>query len=215
MADPKVHTIGEQAKRPVPEALFAEPFNESLVHETAVAEMNARRRGSHSTLTRGEVAMTGAKAWRQKGTGRARAGALSTPQRVGGGVAFGPRPERNYALKVNRKARRRALRCALSVHAARQSIAVADGERFDEPSTRTAARQLEDWGREGSLLVLVAEREVAVAKSFRNLERTTVLPGHAAGVADVVGARNLVLTREALERLVARAAAPADRRAAA
>ena len=87
----------------------ARPFTESLVHETARAEMNARRQGTHSSLTRGEVSMTGAKAWRQKGTGRARVGALSVPHREGGGAAFGPKP-RHYGFKINRKARRRALR---------------------------------------------------------------------------------------------------------
>ncbi|HEV2075001.1 MAG TPA: 50S ribosomal protein L4, partial [Thermoleophilaceae bacterium] len=72
--------------------VFGEPFHNSLVHETVRAELAARRRGTASTKTRGEIAMTGAKAWRQKGTGRARAGALSAPQRLGGGVAFGPKP---------------------------------------------------------------------------------------------------------------------------
>src|SRR5688572_11444273 len=106
-------------------AVFGEEFHEHLVHEAARAELNARRRGTASTRSRGEVAMTGAKAWRQKGTGRARAGALSAPQRTGGGVAFGPKP-RGYTVKVNRKARRRALRAALSLHAERNSIAAID-----------------------------------------------------------------------------------------
>ena len=93
------------------------------MHEAARADMNARRRGTHSSLTRGEVAMTGAKAWRQKGTGRARVGALGVPHRRGGGNAFATKP-RSYTFKVNRKARRKALRAALSVHADRDSIAV-------------------------------------------------------------------------------------------
>ena len=88
------------------------------MHEAARADLAARRRGTHSSLTRGEVSMTTAKAWRQKGTGRARAGALSVPHRYGGGAAFGPKP-RHYTVKVNRKARRKALRAALSVHAER------------------------------------------------------------------------------------------------
>ena len=117
--------LGKQAKADLPSAVFGEEFHESLVYETARADLAARRRGTASTLGRGEVAMTTAKAWRQKGTGRARAGALSVPHRRGGGAAFGPKP-RAYAVKVNRKARRRALRTALSVHAARDSIAVLD-----------------------------------------------------------------------------------------
>ena len=108
----KATTLGKQAKSDLPKEIFSEPFHEALVHEAARADLAARRRGTHSSLTRGEVAMTTAKAWRQKGTGRARAGALSVPHRYGGGAAFGPKP-RHYTVKVNRKARRKALRAAL------------------------------------------------------------------------------------------------------
>ena len=114
--------------------------------------------------------MTTAKAWRQKGTGRARAGALSVPNRYGGGVAFGPKP-RHYTVKVNRKARRRALRAALSVHAARGSVAVLDAAAFDEPSTKQAAKALQAWGAKLPTLVLIGADELAAAKSFRNIER--------------------------------------------
>ena len=145
MASPKAATIGKQAKSDLPEAVFSEPYNESLVHEAARADMNARRQGTHSSLTRGEVAMTGAKAWRQKGTGRARVGALSVPHRRGGGNAFATKP-RNYTFKVNRKARRKALRAALSVHAERDSIAVLPAGSFDEPATKLAAEGLAKWG---------------------------------------------------------------------
>src|ERR687894_2420021 len=113
------------------EAVFGERFHGPLVHEAVRAELAAQRRGTASTKTRGEIAMTGAKAWRQKGTGRARAGALSTPQRTGGGVAFGPKPRR-YTVKVNRKERRRALRAALSAHAERGSLAALDAGAFSD-----------------------------------------------------------------------------------
>ncbi|HEX8076004.1 MAG TPA: 50S ribosomal protein L4, partial [Thermoleophilaceae bacterium] len=114
--------VGKSGKVDLDAEVFGEDFHMALVHETVRAELNARRRGTASTRTRGEVAMTGAKAFRQKGTGRARAGALSSPQRVGGGVAFGPKP-RHYIVKVNRKARRRALRAVLSEHLRRGSLA--------------------------------------------------------------------------------------------
>src|ERR1044072_4256475 len=119
----KAPVLGKTTKADLPKDLFAEPFHHSLVDEAARAGLAARRRGTASSLTRGEVAMTGAKAWRQKGTGRARVGALSVPHRRGGGNAFAPKP-RSYTFKVNRKARRKALRSALSVHAERGSIAV-------------------------------------------------------------------------------------------
>src|SRR5215218_6239300 len=103
----KAVLLGKSGKADLPKELFAEPFHQSLVHEAARADMASRRRGTASTLTRGEVSFTTAKAWRQKGTGRARVGALGVSSRYGGGVTFGPKP-RHYTVKVNRKARRRA-----------------------------------------------------------------------------------------------------------
>jgi large subunit ribosomal protein L4 len=185
--------------------VFGEDFHETLVHDAARADLAARRRGTASTLGRGEVSMTTAKAWRQKGTGRARVGALSVPHRRGGGVAFGPKPRR-HAFKVNRKARRRALRSALSVHAARDTIAVFDGGAYDAPSTKTAAESLAKWGKAGPTLVIVDAEETGAMKSFRNLPRVTVLPASGAGVADVIGARALVVSQAALATLEARSA---------
>ena len=204
MAEVKVTTIGKQAKSPVPESLFSEPFNESLVHETARAELNARRQGTHSSLTRGEVAMTGAKAWKQKGTGRARAGALSVPHRVGGGAAFGPKP-RHYVAKVNRKARRKALRSALSVHAARDSIAVLPAGAFSAPSTKQAAEGLAKWGAKTPTVVVVSAEEAEAAKSYRNIPRVAVVTAEAVGVAEIVGSRSVVVSEPALEILERRA----------
>src|SRR5215475_14636611 len=135
MAELKATTLGKQAKTDLPQEIFSEPFHEALVHEAARADLAARRRGTHSSLSRGEVSMTTAKAWRQKGTGRARAGSLSVPNRSGGGVAFGPKP-RHFIVKVNRKARRKAMRSALSVHAERGSVAVVDPTTFESPSTK-------------------------------------------------------------------------------
>ena len=146
--------------------------------------------------------MTGAKAWRQKGTGRARAGALSVPHRTGGGVAFGPKP-RHYTVKVNRKARRAALRSALSLHAERGSIAVLDASGFDVPSTRRAADLL-DERRDGSVLIALAPEELIAAKSFRNLTRVSVLVSANVGISDLVRATDLVVSRAALELLTER-----------
>ena len=201
----KADSLGKQAKSDLPAELFGEEFHESLVHETARADLAARRRGTASTLGRGEVSMTGAKAWRQKGTGRARVGALSVPHRRGGGVAFGPKP-RNHTFKVNRKARRRALRSALSVHAARGSVAVVDGSAYKEPATKKAAETLAKWGPGRTILVVVDAEETAVMKSFRNIPGVTVMPASAAGVADVIGHQSLVVTEAALPVLEARAA---------
>jgi large subunit ribosomal protein L4 len=135
-------------------------------------------------------------------------GALSTPQRVGGGVAFGPKP-RGYTVKVNRKARRRALRAALSLHAERGSLAVVDASSFSEPSTKAAAEALASFGEGRALVVLAREGEEACAKSFRNIRGASVLPVGDVGVADIVGAARLVLSRGALERLTEIASPPA------
>ena len=206
MASPQANTIGKQAKSNLPEALFTEPYNESLVHEAARADMNARRQGTHSSLTRGEVAMTGAKAWRQKGTGRARVGALSVPHRRGGGNAFATKP-RNYAFKVNRKARRKALRSALSVHADRGSIAVLPADSFSEPATKQAADGLTKWGGKLPALVVITGEEEAAAKSYRNLPRVSVVTAEGVGVAEIIGHRSLIASEGALEVLEGRVGA--------
>jgi large subunit ribosomal protein L4 len=188
------------------DAVFGERFHGSLVHEAVRAELAAHRRGTASTQTRGEVSMTGAKAWRQKGTGRARVGALSTPNRKGGGVAFGPKP-RSYTVKVNRKARRRALRAALSMHAERGSIAGIDPSTFDTPSTKSAAAAIASFDGDGSVLVILTDGEENAVKSFRNLRSVSVMHADDVGVADVVGHARLVLSEAALARLTEKAAA--------
>ena len=183
---------------------FGDRVNEALVHEAVRAELNAHRQGSAATLTRARARGGGAKPWRQKGTGRARAGSIRSPIWTGGGVAFGPQP-RHYTVKVNRKARRAALRSALSVHAERGSVAVLDGSAFDAPSTKSAAQALAKWGQPQPTLVVLGEDEVAAAKSFRNLAGVSVLPSAATGVADLIGAASLVLSETALTELTARA----------
>ncbi len=205
MADPKAPVLGKTTKADLPAGVFTEDFHESLVHEAARADLNSRRRGTASTLGRGEVAMTGAKAWRQKGTGRARVGALSVPHRRGGGAAFGPTP-RGYTVKVNRKARRRALRSALSVHAARGSVAVLEADAYAKPSTKTAAAALAKWGAKEPTLVAVGPDETVVGKSFRNIPRVSVVPAAAVGVADLLASGSLVATEAALEVLASRSA---------
>ena len=200
----KAATLGKTTKTDVDEKVFGEKFHMSLVHEAARAELNARRQGTASTKTRGEVAMTGAKAWRQKGTGRARAGALSVPHRYGGGVAFGPKP-RHYTVKVNKKAFRKALRAALSVHAERGTLAVFDPADYDKPATKQAAEALGKFGEGRALVVCARENEDNAVRSFRNIRDVSVMPADQVGVADVIGAERLVLSPAAVEELTRRA----------
>ena len=192
--------------------VFGAEFNGPLVHEVVIAEQAARRSGTQHTKTRGQVRGGGAKPWRQKGTGRARAGSTRSPIWTGGGHTFAL-SGRRYTVKVNRKARRAALRSALSAHAGRGSIAVLDAAGLAEPSTKKAATLLgERLG--GSLLVVLAPDQDTVAKSFRNLERVTVCPADNCGVVDIVGAASVVLSREAVDQLTALARKPEKRAAA-
>jgi large subunit ribosomal protein L4 len=185
------------------EAVFAAKFNGPLVHETVRAELNALRQGTAATKTRGNVRGGGAKPWRQKGTGRARAGSSRSPLWKGGGTVFGPHP-RHYTFKVNRKARRAALRCALSLHAERGSLAVFDAAPFEAPSTKQAAELLRDWGQPLPVVVLLDADEANAGLSFRNLERVLVMPVEDAGVADIVGAASLLVSETALPQIAGR-----------
>jgi large subunit ribosomal protein L4 len=191
------------------ERAFAANFHGPLVHQSVRAEQAARRRGTAATKTRGMVSGGGAKPWRQKGTGRARAGSSRSPIWTGGGTVFGPHP-RSYTFKVNRKEQRAALRSALSLHAERGSIAVIDAAAFSAPKTSQALELLKSWdssGRaSGPTLVALAAEESATALSFRNLARVSVLAHENVGVADLLGAASLVLSQAALEGLTARAA---------
>jgi large subunit ribosomal protein L4 len=211
-AAPSAPRLAGQGTVKLPAEIFGEPFHNSVVYEAVRAEQLARRRGTAATKTRAQVRGGGAKPWRQKGTGRARAGSIRMPHWTGGGITFGPSP-RNYTVKVNRRARRRALRAALSVHARRGSIAVVDASSYSEPSTGTAAKALDTLEDAGKVLVLLGVDEIACAKSFRNIARAVVLPARDAGVADVVGARTLVLSEAAVEELQTVAAEPKARAA--
>jgi large subunit ribosomal protein L4 len=195
--------LGSTKKVTLDADVFGAPFNGPLVHEVVVAELAARRRGTHATRTRGMVRGGGSKPWRQKGTGRARAGSSRSPLWTGGGVVFGPSP-RHYTVKVNRKARRAALRSALSIHAERGSVFALDADAFDGPSTKQAAGLLADR-RSGSVLVVLGDEEAAAAKSFRNLAGVNVLGAGDCGVADLVRAATFVASEAALDALTARA----------
>ena len=180
--------------------IFGLERNDALVHQVVTAELAARRQGSHSTKTRGLVAGGRAKPWRQKGTGRARQGTTRAPQWTGGGVVFGPHP-RSYTGKVNRKARVKALRIALSAHAAAGSLATVDAAKIDEPKTARAVELLAGWRTERPLVVVVQRGEDALVRSFRNLERTHVVETGELEVADLVWARSLIVSKAALALL--------------
>jgi large subunit ribosomal protein L4 len=191
-------------------AVFAAEVKPHLVHETVRAELNAARAGTRGAKSRGLVAGGRAKPWRQKGTGRARAGTSRAPHWTGGGVAFPP-GMRSFDVKVNRKARRAALRGALSAHATNGTLALVSADSFAEPSTKEAVSVLSEWGRDLPTLVVATEDEEALVKSFRNLERVLVTVPAELEVASVVWARSLLVSEAALPLVLARAGAGEER----
>ena len=204
---PEAPMLGEAKKTKLDDGAFGARFSETLVHQSVRAEQAARRRGTASTKTRGMVRGGGAKPWRQKGTGRARAGSSRSPVWTGGGVVFGPQP-RSYTFKVNRKEQRAALRSVLSLHADRGSLAILDAAAFTAPKTSQASGLLDDWGQAAPTLVVLSAEESSAALSFRNLARVAVLSVDNVGVTDLLGAASLVVSEPALDALTARAGKP-------
>jgi large subunit ribosomal protein L4 len=206
MAAPKAPLLDSAGKKSKDVTLEADVFGADvkphIVHETVRAEMNDRRSGSHAVKGRSLVSGGRAKPWRQKGTGRARAGTTRAPHWTGGGAAFQVRT--TFDVKVNRKARRSAMRGALSQHAANGTFGVLDGSGFSEPSTRTAVDLVAKWGKELPLVV-VTKDEQNVARSFRNLDRVVVTTPGELEVAALVWARSVLVTQDALELVQARA----------
>jgi large subunit ribosomal protein L4 len=203
---PILDAAGNKSKDATLEAaVFAAEVKPQLVHETVRAELNAQRAGTRSFKSRGLVAGGRGKPWRQKGTGRARAGTIRAPQWTGGGAAFQPRT--NFDVKVNRKVRRAAFRAALSSHAQAGTLGLIGGSAFSEPSTRKAAELLSGWQKDLPALVVVREDEEALIKSFRNLKRVLVITPDELEVAALVWARTLLVSEGALEDVQKRGAA--------
>jgi large subunit ribosomal protein L4 len=213
MAAPKAPVIGGSKKEvSLDETVFAVELKPHLVHETVRAEMNAARAGTRGTKSRGLVAGGRSKPWRQKGTGRARAGTSRAPHWTGGGVAFAP-GMRSFEVKVNRKARRSALRGVLSHHATNGTLAILDGSGFDSPSTKKAAELLSGFGERPTLVVVTEEEELLV-KSFRNLEKVLVVAPAELEVASLVWARSALISEAALPLVLARAGVAGEKEAA-
>jgi large subunit ribosomal protein L4 len=203
---PLLDSAGKKSKDLTLEAgIFGAEVKPHLVHETVRAELAGDRAGTRAVKSRGLVAGGRGKPWRQKGTGRARAGTTRAPHWTGGGVAFQPRT--SFGVKVNKKARKAAFRAALSAHAKEGTLAFVDGSAFDEPSTKQAVGLLEAWGKQTPVLVVVTDEEETLIKSFRNLERVLVITPADIEVAAIVWARSMLVTEAAREALEKRGAA--------
>jgi large subunit ribosomal protein L4 len=185
------------------ERVFASEVKPHLVHEAVRAEQNAARAGTRAVKTRGLVAGGRSKPWRQKGTGRARAGTTRAPHWTGGGVAFAPRT--TFGGKVNRKELRAAFRSALSAHADEGTFGVLSDDSFDAPSTKTAAALVDAWGKERPLVVVAQREQDAIAKSFRNVDGVVVTTPGELEVSALVWARSVLVSQGALELVQGRA----------
>ena len=210
MAAPKARLLGGSAAKSgaakdvtLEAEIFGAEVKPHVVHETVRAELNARRAGTRGVKSRGLVAGGRAKPWRQKGTGRARAGTIRAPQFTGGGAAFAV--STSFEVKVNRKARRSALRGALSSHAGAGTLGIVSTDAFAAPSTKAAKALVADWGQEAPLLIVAGEDEETLIKSFRNLPRALVTVPSELEVASVVWARSVLITETALPLVQGRA----------
>jgi large subunit ribosomal protein L4 len=204
VAAPKAPVVGSAKSVTLEEGVFGAEVKPHLVHETVRAELNAARSATRGGKSRGLVAGGRSKPWRQKGTGRARAGSTRAPHWTGGGMAFPPN-NRNFTAKVNRKSRKAALRSALSAHAQAGTVGVVDPAAFDEPSTARAADLVGKWDKELPLLVVAQPEDEAVIKSFRNLDRVAVTVPAELEVNQVVWARSLLISEPALAQVQGRA----------
>jgi large subunit ribosomal protein L4 len=179
------------------DGVFGIEPNTFAVHQVVRSQQAARRAGTHSTLTRGNVRGGGKKPWRQKGTGRARQGSTRSPQWAGGGVVFGPHP-RSYGFKVPNKVVKLAMRSALSAKLADEVLFVVDGFSFEKPSAKQAAEILKTLGITGRVTVVVPDDDINAMLSFRNLPKVRVIAASESNTYDLVDNTALLFAKPAL-----------------
>ena len=184
----------------LPEALFGVEPNQAVVHDVVKNHLANCRQGTQSALTRAEVSGGGRKPWRQKGTGRARQGSTRAPQWTHGGIVFAPKP-RDYSYTLNKKARRLALKSALSAKAAETAIVVIDSIQMEAPKTAEFAKFLNAVGVQGKALVVTAEANENVVKSGRNIPGCEITFANLINVYDIVNANKLVVDQAALAKI--------------
>lgn len=196
-----------------PDHLFGVEPNVPVMHQVVTAQLAARRQGTHSTKTRAEVRGGAAKPWRQKGTGRARAGSLNAPHWRGGGVAMGPKP-RSYNQRTPKKMIRLALASALSDRAADGKVRILDDFGIAAPKTKEAIAILSKIDVWGKILVVVGSEDRAAAKSFANLVGVQTITQDQLNTYDVLVNDFIVFTKDSFEATCASRPAPEARKAA-
>ena len=194
---------GEDAGEASLELKVAKPESaEHIVHRAAVRQLNNARQGTASSKTRAEVRGGGRKPWRQKGTGRARAGSIRSPLWRGGGVIFGPKP-RDYSTKMNRKERRLALRTAFSSRTEDMIVVENFGAELDRPKTKEVINAFNGWGVDKNDKVLLILKEVSdnVNLSTRNIAKVKMIKATNLNVVDILHANKIVVSKDALEQI--------------
>jgi large subunit ribosomal protein L4 len=181
------------------EEVFGIEPNESVVHEAVVMQLASMRRGTSSTKHRGEVSGGGRKPWRQKGTGRARAGTIRSPLWRGGSIVFGPKP-RDYSYSIPKKKRRLALKSVLSDKAATENLVVLDLLEMDQPKTKEMIKILAALNNQGKALVVTAEENFNVGRSVSNIPGVTYTTSEGLNVYDVISHDKLIITKEAVAK---------------
>jgi large subunit ribosomal protein L4 len=183
------------------DSVFAAPVNRTLMHQALLRQLANARQGTHQTKTRGEVAGGGRKPWRQKGTGRARQGSTRSPNWVGGGTVFGPQM-RSYDKQMPRKMRRAALRSALSVKAGADQMIIIDDLTMEAPKTKAMIESLNALGAgEQSVLVILAEKDMAVQRSANNLKTVKTLLSGYLNIRDLLGYDLLLFSKDAVDQI--------------
>lgn len=182
----------------LPEAVFAVKVNPSLVHEVMVGLQANRRNAVAHTKTRGEVRGGGRKPWKQKGTGRARQGSIRSPQWIGGGIVFGPRGDRNFSVKINKKVKRQALFMALTDKVADKQLVVVDAIHAAAPKTKIMAAMLAKLPVGKTSLVVLPASRPEVVRMARNIPSVTVVTANSVGLLDVLSHRSIVFVKDAI-----------------
>jgi large subunit ribosomal protein L4 len=201
MQVPVYNISGEVVKNiDIADSVFAVPANEAVVHQALVRQLANTRQGTSSTKTRGEVTGSKQKMYRQKHTGRARAGSIRSPLRRGGGIIFGPKP-RSYCQAIPKEMRRLAIRCVLSAKAGDNELMVLDELKFNEPKTREMAKVLSALSVEDSALIAIGNPEANLVKSARNLPRIKTIPARQLNVVDITSHKKLLMTEEAVRQV--------------
>ena len=190
----------EVGKLDLNDAIFGVEVNEHLVHMAVLQQLADKRQGTQKAKTRSEVSGGGRKPWRQKGTGHARQGSIRAPQWKGGGVVFAPVP-RDYSFKMNKKEKRFALKSALTDKAQSNNIIVVDELKFDEIKTKKFAEVMNNLKATRKALVVLADNDKNVVLSARNLAEANTTLTNTLNVYDIVNARTLVLTKDAVAKI--------------